>query len=233
MSETDKENLVNDSDNSEEDAQSNYSKSDEESSETDSEDEDIITVNEEDLEEEEADIEAEGPSIEPSVGGAPTNVTVSETPVIAQQELSNAIPVDEINYTSESDEEYDEDYLQKFDDELKRDYLVDCHPEEVADNYDQIAAMSKITRNKNGIVIDALHKTLPILTKYEYTNVLGLRAKQINAGAKIFVKADNIIDGYIIAQMEIRKKKLPFIIRRPIPNGGSEYWKLKDLEILI
>ena len=111
--------------------------------------------------------------------------------------------------------------------------IVECHPEEIADNYDQIAAMSKITRNKEGVVIDALHKTLPILTKYEYTNVLGLRAKQINAGAKIFVKADNIIDGYIIAQMEIRKKRLPFIIRRPLPNGGSEYWKLKDLEILI
>ena len=28
------------------------------------------------------------------------------------------------------------------------------------------------------------------------------------------------------------KEKLPFIIRRPLPNGGSEFWKLKDLELI-
>ena len=26
------------------------------------------------------------------------------------------------------------------------------------------------------------------------------------------------------------QKKIPFIIRRPIPNGGSEYWKVNDLK---
>ena len=35
-----------------------------------------------------------------------------------------------------------------------------------------------------------------------------------------------------IAQMELDQKKLPFIIRRPIPGGGSEYWRLKDLSVL-
>ena len=41
-----------------------------------------------------------------------------------------------------------------------------------------------------------------------------------------------VIDGYIIAQLELEHKRLPFIIRRPIPNGGSELWKLQDLEII-
>ena len=35
----------------------------------------------------------------------------------------------------------------------------------------------------------------------------------------------NLFDGYKV-------KKIPFIIRRPIPNGGTEYWKLQDLELL-
>ena len=39
-----------------------------------------------------------------------------------------------------------------------------------------------------------------------------------------------IIDGYIIAEEELKQKRIPFIIRRPLPNGGSEYWKLQDLE---
>ena len=43
---------------------------------------------------------------------------------------------------------------------------------------------------------------------------------------------ENIIDGYIIAELELKEKKIPFIIRRPIPNGSCEYWHLKDLEII-
>ena len=42
---------------------------------------------------------------------------------------------------------------------------------------------------------------------------------------------DNI-DNYNIAEQEIREKKLPFIIKRPMPNGGCEYWKLEDLQII-
>jgi hypothetical protein len=39
-------------------------------------------------------------------------------------------------------------------------------------------------------------------------------------------------DSYLIAKEELHQKKLPFIIARPIPHGDTEYWKLKDLEIL-
>ena len=41
---------------------------------------------------------------------------------------------------------------------------------------------------------------------------------------------DDIIDGYSIAEIEYNDKKIPFIIRRPIPNGSSEYWRFSDLE---
>ena len=36
----------------------------------------------------------------------------------------------------------------------------------------------------------------------------------------------------LIAVKELEQKKTPFIIRRPLPNGGSEYWRVQDLEIL-
>ena len=41
---------------------------------------------------------------------------------------------------------------------------------------------------------------------------------------------NNIIDSYLIAQMELKAKKIPVIIRRPVSNSKSEYWKLADLE---
>jgi len=91
--------------------------------------------------------------------------------------------------------------------------------------------MCKIIRNKEGKIVDKLHKTLPFVTKYERTRLIGARAKQINHGSEPLVEVpDSIIDGYTIAVMEFEQKKLPFIIRRPLPNGVCEYWKFRDLE---
>ena len=62
---------------------------------------------------------------------------------------------------------------------------------------------------------------------------MGQRAKQIETGAKPLVKIpENIIDSYVISELELREKKIPFIIKRPIPGGGFEYWNLRDLEII-
>ena len=61
---------------------------------------------------------------------------------------------------------------------------------------------------------------------------MGVRAKQLNKGSEPYVKlSDDIIDAFVIANKELKEKKLPFIIQRPLPNGNSEYWKLEDLEI--
>jgi DNA-directed RNA polymerase I, II, and III subunit RPABC2 len=135
-------------------------------------------------------------------------------------------------YDDEEDDE-DENYLQKFDREITKDYIMNFHPECLNHNYDEIKALSKVTRDEFNIIIDPLHKTVPFLTKYERARILGQRAKQIECGAKPLVKVpENIIDSYIIAELELEQKKIPFIIRRPIPSGGSEYWNLKDLEII-
>jgi len=133
----------------------------------------------------------------------------------------------------DDDEEQNENYLQKFDKELTKNYIMDFHPECLNHNYDEIKSLSVVTRDEHNIIIDPLHKTLPFLTKYEQARVLGQRAKQIECGAKPLVKVpENIIDGYIIAKLELEQKNIPFIIRRPIPNGGSEYWNIKDLEMI-
>jgi DNA-directed RNA polymerase I, II, and III subunit RPABC2 len=142
------------------------------------------------------------------------------------------------NYDDDEDDDDDnedsESYLKKFDKELNENYLVNFHPECVHHNYDEILALCNVIRNNDNIIIDDLHKTIPYLTKYERARILGQRAKQINIGATPFVKVpENVIDGYLIAELELKQKRIPFIIRRPLPNGGSEYWKVNDLEDII
>lgn len=136
-------------------------------------------------------------------------------------------------FDSDEEEEEDEDYLQKFEKDMQTNVLQSFHPETNNHNYDEVKKLSKVTRDENGMVVDPLHQTLPFLTKYERTRILGQRASQINSGAKPFipVKAD-VIDGYLIAEEELNLKKIPFIIKRPIPNGGFEYWRVSDLELL-
>tara|TARA_Y100000389_G_scaffold23281_1_gene19868 strand:- start:5747 stop:6430 length:684 start_codon:yes stop_codon:yes gene_type:complete len=135
-----------------------------------------------------------------------------------------------INSDVDSD---DEDYLQKFDENIKKNYIENNHPECLIDNLHLVESLSKITRNSDGIIIDDYHKTIPFLTKYEKTRVIGQRIQQLNNGAKVYVNvSDDIIDNNVIAEMELKEKKIPFIIRRPLPDNTFEYWKLQDLELI-
>jgi DNA-directed RNA polymerase I, II, and III subunit RPABC2 len=70
----------------------------------------------------------------------------------------------------------------------------------------------------------------PFLTQFEQTKVLSFRSSQLAQGASPFIDiADEITDVYTIARMELKAKKLPFIIKRPLPDGDYEYWRLTEL----
>jgi len=133
----------------------------------------------------------------------------------------------------DEEDEYDEDYNQKFARDIKENYIQLYHPETSTHNLDEVIALSNVKRNKNNIIIDDLHKTISTMTKFEKTKILGLRSSQLSEGAKPLIPiSEEIISSYEIASMELSQKKIPFIIKRPIPNGGSEYWKISDLEMI-
>jgi DNA-directed RNA polymerase subunit K/omega len=135
--------------------------------------------------------------------------------------------------SDDSDGHDDEEYFQKMKSDVRQNFAESYHPESFSHNYDEIQTLAKVVRNSSGVIIDDLHRTIPILTKYEKTRILGQRTKQINEGANPLIKIDStVIDGYLIAVKELEQKKTPFIIRRPLPNGGSEYWRIQDLEII-
>lgn len=112
-------------------------------------------------------------------------------------------------------------------------YIEEVHPQEKMINYEEVLSRCSVTRDADKNIMDENHTTIPILTKYEYTRILGVRASQIEHGAPLFIDvSDTLIDSYLIAREELHQKKLPFIVKRPLPNGSIEYWKLEDLEIL-
>lgn len=159
---------------------------------------------------------------------------------------------DDENDVDERDVEIDEDYdndnenesdngdekYRKINEVFRKNYIIETHPEAQSHTDEEIHALARVVRDKTGAIVDPLHKTLPILTKYEKTRILGIRTKQINGGAEPFITSkintttDKIVDGYHIALRELEEKKLPFIISRPLPGGGTEYWYLQDLEVL-
>lgn len=74
--------------------------------------------------------------------------------------------------------------------------------------------------------------TQPILTKYEYTLCLGIRAEQLARGSEPLIKlTGNLNSPVLIAKEEIKQRKCPLIIEK-IYGNNKEYWKLEDLTLL-
>jgi DNA-directed RNA polymerase subunit K/omega len=112
--------------------------------------------------------------------------------------------------------------------------LIHMHPQERRVGYDEVLSKCTLQRNEHNQIVDPLHTTLPFLTKYEYSRVVGMRAEQLENGAASFIPVeDSVHDPYVIAKEEVRQKKIPFILMRPLPHGNIEYWKLSDLDILV
>jgi DNA-directed RNA polymerase subunit K/omega len=154
------------------------------------------------------------------------------------EDFESKMDIGPIDFSSESDEEDEEDiedknHLQKFNEAEHLSVLSQHHPELIMQNNHEVDELCVVLRNAEGIIDDPHHRTVPFITKYERAKILGERAKQINAGATPFVEVNqDIVDGYLIALAEFEQKKIPMIIRRPLPNNQSEYWRLEDLEIL-
>lgn len=76
------------------------------------------------------------------------------------------------------------------------------------------------------------NKTLPKITKYEKALLIGKRAKQIEEGANPNVKVLPGQSAIAIAEEELRQRKIPLIIKRPLGNT-FEYWKPADMEVIM
>ena len=78
-------------------------------------------------------------------------------------------------------------------------------------------------------VSPAQRVTTRFMTKYERARVLGTRALQISMNAPVMVPLEGETDPLDIALKELRARKIPFTIRRYLPDGSYEDWSIDEL----
>ncbi|EOY23108.1 DNA-directed RNA polymerase II subunit protein isoform 3 [Theobroma cacao] len=76
---------------------------------------------------------------------------------------------------------------------------------------------------------DKIRKTSKYMTKYERARILGTRALQISMNAPVMVELEGESDPLEIAMKELRERKIPFTIRRYLPDGSYEDWGVDEL----
>jgi DNA-directed RNA polymerase subunit K/omega len=110
--------------------------------------------------------------------------------------------------------------------------LYKNHPETILDYVETIIPKVPLQAAPPGEK-DAKHTSPPFLTVYERTKILGARTNQLADGAMPFVAVpEHITKPLDIAKLELEQRRLPYIIKRPMPDGTFEYWRLSDLMII-
>ncbi|KAL6532686.1 DNA-directed RNA polymerases II, IV and V subunit 6A [Orobanche gracilis] len=79
------------------------------------------------------------------------------------------------------------------------------------------------------VPVDRPRKTSKYMTKYERARILGTRALQISMNAPVMVELEGETDPLEIAMKELRERKIPFTIRRFLPDGSFEDWGVDEL----
>jgi DNA-directed RNA polymerase subunit K/omega len=112
--------------------------------------------------------------------------------------------------------------------------LYKHHPECILDYIETVASKLpiRVAPVNEGAPVDPNHTTQPFLTQFEKTKILGFRTNQLAQGARPYVEVPAHITSTLeIAKMELDQRRLPFILKRPLPDGTFEYWRLSDLTV--
>jgi len=137
--------------------------------------------------------------------------------------------VEELEEELDEDEEQDNKETSAFTNPV--DILMKYHPECILDyeEDEQTDVPLQSTLSED----DKLHRSPPFLTIYERTKILGMRTNQLAQGARPYIVVpEHITDVQDIAKLEIEQRKLPLIIKRHMPDGSYEKFRLSDLIIL-
>lgn len=132
------------------------------------------------------------------------------------------------------EEEYEDDIIDdtpQVEDPFE--VLYKFHPETVVDYAETIIPNVPLQVAPSDGATDSKHESPPFLTIYERTKILGTRTNQLAEGARPFVTVpEYVTDPLDIAKLELEQRRLPFIVKRPMPDGTFEYWRLSDLMII-
>jgi DNA-directed RNA polymerase I, II, and III subunit RPABC2 len=124
----------------------------------------------------------------------------------------------------EIENDFGENYLSEEEDEIGDPLNIDDE-----DNQD---SGFKILTYKNVIenIQNKPKKTIPYLTKFERARITGVRLQQLAYGAKPRVDTTGLHTINQIVEKELIQRKIPFILRRTLPNGVYEDWKMEEFQ---
>ena len=133
---------------------------------------------------------------------------------------------DEEDRNSQGDEGIDYD-----DEDVNNEFEAEEEEEDEEERESQI--LDGQQEGKGNAITGQDRTTTPFLTKYEKARVIGARALQNSKNAPILVnynpQEEN--DPILLAEKELRLQKIPFIIRRFLPDGSYEDWSVKELKL--
>jgi DNA-directed RNA polymerase I, II, and III subunit RPABC2 len=147
----------------------------------------------------------------------------------------------------ESIEEQEEETIDDLDPEIEKEKEKEVEEEEESDLEEDMSEFfesniipdTKETKSSYSTIENITNektenrKTLPILSKYEKTKIIGIRAQQIAMGSYVYLDGLNGISNPLdIAKEELRQKRTPLLVRRTIPSKkGNVYedWKIEEL----
>ena len=133
----------------------------------------------------------------------------------------------------EQEDVYDEDAGEEND---ITDVAVEAGPKPSSETQILLQHHPEIWVDYSDTILQKLNKKericYPFLTQFEKTKVLSFRASQLAQGSKPYIAVpDDVTDVYTISKMELKARRLPFIVKRPLPDGDYEYWRLNELLI--
>ena len=134
-----------------------------------------------------------------------------------------------------SDEEYGDDGSVGFDEGSLNEEFNEAELEEEKEENEEHQDLEFIELGEGQIKEQQLQIakeriTTRFLTKYEKARIIGARALQISKNAPIMVEVEpGEWDPLKIAEKELVEKKIPFIIRRYLPDNSYEDWRVDEL----
>ncbi|XP_038878213.1 DNA-directed RNA polymerases II, IV and V subunit 6A-like [Benincasa hispida] len=128
-----------------------------------------------------------------------------------------------------ADEDYN-DLDMGYEDEPPEPEIEEGAEEELDNNNDDVPGEpTEAEEKEDEEPVERARKTSKFMTKYERARILGTRALQISMNAPVMVELEGETDPLEIAMKELRERKIPFTIRRYLPDGSYEDWGVDEL----
>lgn len=136
-------------------------------------------------------------------------------------------------YSDESQSEQESD--SEIEEPRSLSYYQKENPETVDLSETQGYDNPEATEDPDGIDIQQILEeskkrvTMPYMTKYEKTRIIGYRANQISNGSPPCINTSGMHDSIQIAHQELLRKCIPVKIKRFLPDGTYEVWDANEL----